>query len=847
MFNLYASKIYKALRYPLWAVIPAQIVFGMLAVLFLLLFLFPKPTPAATDITQGEALGLFLMVMAVNTWCIFAWMFYLLQLKKITPPMTLANAEEYIRRGGEINFADYVSLAAGRALHRGAVIARKKNIALSPIVMLHALIQERRSDFIFSRLLINKVEFAKSVEVIANSQYERKPEEPMCGAECTVVLTEAMKRGVNSENVFLSFSNLFSAVVGTDKTIQRLFFDFGVKKEDVFAVAEWAEDYSNEYGKPMPFAANFTGVKGLADDWVYGYTPTLDTYGKEVAVRSVQSEEHMHVLARTEEIEEIETILARSGKNNIVLVGESGVGKTSIVYGFAQKVYTGMTRPELMHKRVFQLDVSMVLARSKDASSAIDLFGKILTECMRAGNVILVIENIHNVVGPQQKEEVGAVDISGVLLPYLQSERFQMIATTDHASYHSNIERTPSLASAFEKEEVREMNEEQTLLILEDITPKLERKHRLFLSYYALYEAVNASGSFIQNVPFPEKAISLLTETLAYVSSHTTAGKVVTQDHVTEVISKKTGIPLGRIEGEEKAKLLNMEELLHKRIIGQNEAIVEISSALRRIRSGITERKRPIGTFLFLGPTGEGKTESSKAVAAVYFGSDERMIRLDMTEYQSADSINRLIGNVDTGTEAQFSNLVRENPFSIVVLDELEKSHPNVQNLFLQVLDEGRLTDAFQKKVSFRNTIIIATSNAGSEFIREYVKTGQDTAGIQAKLFEHLLKGNIFKPEFMNRFDAIVVFSPLMLDEIKQVAVLMLEGLKKRMEERGYVLVLPDETIETIAKNGFDADFGARAMRRFIQENVENRIAERIIKAEYQPGDTITLTPADIV
>ena len=815
--------------------------------LFLLLFLFPKPTPAATDLTQSETLGLFLVIVAVNIWCIFAWVFYLLQLKKLTPPMTLANAEDFIRRGGDINFADYVSLAAGRALHRAAVIAQKKNITLSPIVMLYALIQEKRSDFIFSRLLINKTEFVKSVEVIANSQHERKPEEPMCGVECNTVLSAALARGVASENVFLSFSNLFSGVVGADKTIQRLFFDFGVKKEDVFAVAEWAEDYSNEYNKPVPFSANFTGVKGLADDWVYGYTPTLDAYGKEIAVHSVQSEQHMHILARKEEIEGIEMILARSGKNNVVLVGESGVGKTSIVYGFAQKVFTGVIRPELMHKRVFQLDVNMVLARSKDASSSIELFEKILTECERAGNVILVVENIHDVVGPQRKEEVSAVDISGILIPFLQSERFQMIATTDHASYHSNIERTPSLASAFEKEEVREMTEEQTLLILEDITPKLERKHGVFLSYYALYEAVNASGSFIQNVPFPEKAISLLTETIAYVSAHPTAGKVMTQDHVTEVISKKTGIPLGRIEGEEKAKLLNMEELLHKRIIGQHEAIVEISSALRRIRSGITERKRPIGTFLFLGPTGVGKTETSKALAAVYFGSDERMIRLDMTEYQSADSINRLIGNADTGTEAQFANLVRENPFSIIVLDELEKAHPNVILLFLQVLDEGRLTDAFQKKVSFRNTIIIATSNAGSEFIREYVKTGQESAAIQTKLFEHLLKGNIFKPEFMNRFDAIVVFEPLKLDEVKQVAVLMLEGLRKRMEDRGYVLVLPDETIEAIAIKGFDADFGARAMRRFIQENVENRIAERIIKAEYQPGDTITLTPADIV
>ena len=847
MVDFSTSEMHKAVRYPLWMVIPAQIIFGLFAVLFLLLFLFPKANPAVGDLTQSESLGLFLVFVTVNVWCIFFWMFYLMRLRRAKPPMPPAAAVEYVSTGATVNFAEYCDFDAMRVLARAAVLAKKKNIAISPVVFLFALIKEHRADFIFLRLLINKAEFEKSVEVIVNSQYTRTPEEHMCGVECDAVLTEALSRSAAHAGMYIVYSDLFSAVVASDKTIQRLFFDFGVKKEDIYNVAHWGEKYNKEYEVTPPFADNFRNVKGLADDWVYGYTPTLNAYGKEVAVRSVRSEEHMHILMRKEEAEEIETILARSGKNNVVLVGESGVGKTSIVQGFAQRVYLGTTQPSLQHKRVFELDVSLVLARARDSSTAIDLFEKLLTECERAGNIILVIDNIHNFVGPQHREEVGAIDISGILIPHLQSDRFQMIAVTDHASYHTNIERVPPLAVLFEKVQVRELNEEQTLTILEDITPKLERRHGLLISYYALWEAVSASGSFIQNIPFPEKAISLLTETLSFVASHPIAGKVVTQDHVTEIISKKTGIPLGRIEGDEKAKLLNMEELLHKRIISQHEAIVQIASALRRIRSGITERKRPIGTFLFLGPTGVGKTETAKALAAVYFGAEERMIRLDMTEYQSADSINRLIGNVDTQTEAQFANEVRANPFSIVVLDELEKAHPNILNLFLQVLDEGRLTDAFQKKVSFRNTIIIATSNAGSEFIREYVKSGQDTAVIQMKLFEHLLKGNTFKPEFMNRFDAIIVFKPLVQDEVKQVAALMLTDLKKRLEQKGYVFQLADDALEAIAQKGFDVDFGARAMRRFIQEHVENKIADKIIKGEYLEGDTITVIAADII
>ncbi|MBI1754980.1 ATP-dependent Clp protease ATP-binding subunit, partial [Candidatus Azambacteria bacterium] len=611
-------------------------------------------------------------------------------------------------------------------------------------------------------------------------------------------------------------------------------------------VIVWEEAYYKEYALPKPFLANFMRVKGLADDWVYGYTPTLNVYGREIAVRSVESEAHMHILARGEEIDEVETILARSGKNNVVLVSESGVGKTSVALGFAQRIFYGTTLSQLKHKRVFQLDVNLVLARAKDSASAIALFDTILSEAHRAGNVILVLDNIHHVVGPQRREGIGAVDISSVLIPYLQSDTFQMIALTDFASYHSHIERVPSLATLFEKVEVREFSEEQTLLVLEDMTPRLERRHHLFISYWALAEAVAASGSFIQNIPFPEKAISLLTETLAYVSTHKLFGNVVTQDHVTEVVSKKTSIPLGRIEGEEKAKLLNLEGLLHQRIIAQDEAIGQIASAMRRIRSGISERKRPIGTFLFLGPTGVGKTETAKALAAVYFGSEERMIRLDMTEYQSADSIHRLIGNADTETSAQFANAVRENPFSIVVLDELEKSHPNVQNLFLQVLDEGRLTDVFQKKVSFRNTIIIATSNAGSEFIREYVKTGQNMGVVQTRLAEYLLKNNIFKPEFLNRFDATVVFSPLKIEEIKQVAALMLGDLRVRLEKKGYVFQYNDEALDAIAQKGYNPEFGARELRRFVQEAVENKIADKIIKGEYRQGDTISLAELSI-
>lgn len=847
-FDLHTSAAYKAVHYPVRIVIPGQMLFTFLSILFLLFFIFPKQHIASTDFSQSDWLGLFLIVLSVNVWFLFSWMFYLMRLKHIDAGQPLDGVANYVEKGGEVNVADYLDFESVKLFYRAIVYAKHKNIALSPIVLLYVFLENKRSDFIFSRLLINKEDFAKSVEIIVSSQFQLNPNETMYGAEFTALCAALLAYAGKKRYRFITIDIILSGIIMQDRTIQKLFFDFHVKKDDVLKVAEWEEHYHFEHGTTKPFTSNFTGVKGLADDWVYGYTPTLDSYAHDIAVHSLESAEHTHIHAKDEQISQVETILAQSGRNNVVLIGEAGVGKKSVVQGLAQRILYGSTLASLKHKRLVQLDVNMLLARSRDGATAIALFDKILTEAERAGNIILVIDNLHQIIGPQRAEQLGAVDFSGVLIPHLQSDTFQLIALTDHASFHSHIEAVQSVAVLLSKVEVPELDEEQSLFILEDIAPKLERSSGMFISYYALAEVISASASFIQSAPFPEKAISLLSEVLSYVSTHKqVAGVIVTQDHVMEVISKKTGIPLGRIEGEEKAKLLNMEELLHQRIVGQHEAIKQVSSALRRIRSGITERKRPIGTFLFLGPTGVGKTETAKALASVYFGSDEHMIRLDMTEYQEATSINRLIGNADTQTEAQFSNKIRENPFSLVVLDELEKAHPNVLNLFLQILDEGRLTDAFQKHVSFKNTIIIATSNAGAEFIREYVKTGQNPGAIQMMLLDHLMKTSMFKPEFLNRFDATIVFQPLTLDDAKQITKLMLTNLVVRLENKGFKVVLEDTLLNKIAEQGFDPVFGARELRRFIQEKLENTVADRIIKEEYKEGDTITLTALDIV
>lgn len=846
MFNLYSAKIHRAVRYPIYVVIPAQILFFMLAVLFLLFWIFPAPQSMAGGLTEEMALSAFLILTAVNIWLVLLWMFYSARLKNIAPPSSPEEAAERLKNGENLNLADYLDLESARVMERAIHFARRKNIALSSAVILHSLLKSKRTDFIFRRLLVNKDEFQKSVEVIADSQFRLNPEEIMYSKEFEAIMNSALSFAARRQNKFLVASDIFSALMETDKTIQRLFFDFGVKKEDLLNVALWEERYYDDYAVLPSFTSNFTKIKGIADDWAYGYTPTLDVYSRRVAVNSKEAKDHMHILARQPQIDQLETILAKSGKNNAVLVGEAGVGKKSVIAGFAQSIFNGDCMPQLTRKKVVQLDMNLLLARSRDQASAVALVDKVLQECLGAGNIILIIEDIHNFIGPQRREELGALDISGVLLPYLRSDMFQLIGLTDNKGYHSNIEAVSSVSVALEKIDVPELTEEETMWVLEDIAPKLERRLGILISYYALFEVVNSASSFIQNTPFPKKAVELLAEVLSFASSKKTFGSVVTQDHVTEVISRKTGIPLGRIEGEEKSKLLNMEALLHERIVGQDTAIRQVSEALRRVRAGIGEKKRPIGTFLFLGPTGVGKTETAKALAAVYFGSEERMIRLDMTEYQSADSVNRLIGNLDTDTSAQFADSIREHPFSLVVLDELEKSHPNVQNLFLQILDEGRLTDVFQRHISFKNTIIIATSNAGADFIHQFVAVGRNIAALPEKLIEHLYTTRLFKPEFLNRFDGVIVFEPLKADEVKQIAALMLDGLRARLEKKGYILKVSGELTEVVAKSGFNQSFGARELRRVIQNKIENTIAERILKGEYKEGDTITLTEADI-
>lgn len=379
-------------------------------------------------------------------------------------------------------------------------------------------------------------------------------------------------------------------------------------------------------------------------------------------------------------------------------------------------------------------------------------------------------------------------------------------------------------------------------MVLENLTPVLEKRYKLFVSYPALREIISLSKRFMSSLTFPKKAIDLLDETMIYAKK-VAKENVVLPKHVAKVIKDKTQVPVGEMDVKEKAILLNLENLIHERIINQEQAVKEVASALRRARAEVQVRSAPMGNFLFLGPTGVGKTETSKALAAIYFGSESKMIRLDMSEFQDTKDIPRLIGS--PGEEGYLTTKVRENPFSIILLDEVEKAHPNILNLFLQVLDEGFLTDGLGRKVDFKSSIIIATSNAGYQIILQVLAEKTDWSAVKKKLLDYVFEKAIFRPEFINRFDAVVVFSPLSKEHLLKIAELMLQKLKKNMEQKGIKFLITSPLKEKIVELSYDITFGAREMKRVIQDRVEDILAQALLSGALKRGNTVEIDPAE--
>ena len=635
-------------------------------------------------------------------------------------------------------------------------------------------------------------------------------------------------------------------------------------------------------------------------------TPTLNQYSRDLTQLAKEGGLDP-VIGREEEMQRVIQILSRRSKNNPCLIGEPGVGKTAVVEGLAQNIVSGMVPDSVLNKRVVTLDLSGMVAGSKYRGEFEERIKKVLAEVKKAGNILLFIDELHTIIGAGGAE--GAIDASNILKPSLARGEIQLIGATTIEEYRKYIEKDAALERRFQPVTVEEPDEEQAVAILTGLRPQYEAHHHVKITDEGIRAAVQMSERYINDRNLPDKAIDLMDEAASRVrlgsfktpkqmketeqrireldiileeavrglrlgdakaareekeellkrhakqikKYHKDAEKkepLVNENEIAEVVSSWTKIPVKKLTADESAKLAKLEKTLHKRVIGQEEAVSAVAKAVRRGRVGLKDPNRPIGSFLFLGPTGVGKTEISKALAEAVFGNEQAMIRVDMSEYMEKHSVSKMVGSppgyVGYDEGGQLSEKVRRNPYSVVLFDEIEKAHPDVFNILLQVLDDGHITDAQGRKVDFKNTIIIMTSNAGAQSIVSPKHLGFGSQDDEKQNYEYMKQGvmeevrRIFKPEFLNRIDETIVFHALTKEDMKQIVTLLAKTLVERCRTQMEIeLHIRDSVKAYIVETAYDPKYGARPLRRMIQSKIEDALAEEILAGRIKRGGRV--------
>lgn len=636
----------------------------------------------------------------------------------------------------------------------------------------------------------------------------------------------------NLKGTYITPSDIFASYILLTEDKTRLLFNKDLKKEEFLQIVLWARTRFMQEEFPRSDKVEFWG-EGIAESWVTGWTIETDKFMFDLTSEALRGKPL--ILGRVKEFEEL--IEAMYKGKSALLVGEVGSGRREIAETLAFESFVGNLRGSLYHQRLYQLLVDALIAGTENAGQLEQRLDEIIAEVSHAGNIIIFLPSFENILGSSSFH----LDLSGVLTPYIEKGAIRIIGTITEGAYKKFVEGRKTFVNNLEIIRVDEPDESTAMHMLFKKSEDLEIS-KTKISYKAIASSLKYSKKYLPDRVLPGAAVTLLKDVIA--AGNVSGKTIVEEKDVIAKVEEKTNIAIGKPEGKEKQLLLNLEGEMHKRIIGQSEAVSAISEALRRIRSGLSEENKPI-SFLFMGPTGVGKTETAKTLAKLYFGGEGKMIRLDMSEYSGDDSLKRLLGSMSGESESggELTDQIRDNPFSLVLLDEFEKASPQILNLFLQILDDGRLTDNNGRTVSFANAIIIATSNAGSEFIREEVEKGTKVdKKFQQELLELLQKQNIFKPELLNRFDGTIIFKPLGEAEIKQVAELLLTELKDKMQEQDITVSFDDKIIEKIVKEGFDREFGARPIGRYIQDNIGDPIAKKLLKDEIKRGDKITVS-----
>jgi ATP-dependent Clp protease ATP-binding subunit ClpC len=575
---------------------------------------------------------------------------------------------------------------------------------------------------------------------------------------------------------------------------------------------------------------------GIARDWSFGYVPLLTRFGQNISEQIARGGQlSVELEAHTQALDQLVNTFGSNGRQNIALVGPAGVGKTTIIHAFAERLLDATAKlPEsLKFRQVFILDASSLISAAPGRGELENLIMQVLGEAYNAKNIIICLDNAQLFF----EDGVGSVDLSNVLLPVLEAGRLRMILTMDEQRFLQIGQRNPALINALNRISIGAANKEETIAVMQDQLLITEFQRKVTYMYQALEEAYRLSERYVHDLAMPGRAIKLMESAASYSDDG-----FVTAASVQKTIEQTMDIKVGVASGEdERDKLLHLEDLIHKRMINQTRAVGVVSDALRRARAGVRNQNRPIGTFLFLGPTGVGKTELAKALADVYFGGEARMIRLDLNEYVRSEDVTRLIADGADDPTSLTAQAMKQ-PFSVVLLDEIEKAHPNVLTTLLQLLDEGILRDIKNREISFRDTIVIATSNAGADRIREYIERGYQLEQFESQFVDELISSNQFRPEFLNRFDEIVTFRPLSKGELVQVIDLILAGINKTLAlQKVKVSVAQDAKLFLVDK-GYDPRLGARPMRRVVQRAVENTVAKQMLSGSVAPGSTIEIS-----
>jgi len=706
-----------------------------------------------------------------------------------------------------------------------------------------------------------------------------------------IALKEARRLGHN----YIGTEHLLLALIREGESVAiRILMDLGADPQKLL----------NDMVKML--TENSPGIKGeIKSSFGDNDTPTLNQFGRDLTEMAREAK-FDPIIGRDKEIERVIQILSRRTKNNPCLIGEPGVGKTAIAEGLAQKIVAGNIPELLKDKRVVTLDLSSMVAGAKYRGEFEERLKKAMDEVRKAGNVILFIDEMHTIIGAGAAE--GAIDAANILKPALSRGEIQVIGATTLDEYRKYIEKDAALERRFQPITIGEPTKEEAIEILKGIRDKYEAHHGVKITDDALEAAVKLSDRYITDRFLPDKAIDLIDEASSkarlaaftappdlkdleeqiermakekedaikmqefekaaairdkekalreefektkseWQQSNQSRTNIVTAEEIADIVASWTGIPVKRLAEEETERLMKLEEELHKRVIGQDEAVKAVSKAIRRGRVGLKDPKRPIGTFIFLGPTGVGKTELSKALAEALFGDEKAMIRIDMSEYMEKFSVSRLVGSppgyVGYEEGGQLTEKVRRKPYSVLLFDEIEKAHPDVFNILLQILEDGRLTDSQGRVADFRNTVIIMTSNIGGRMITEPKRIGFAAMEDKARDYEEM-KNNVmselkktFRPEFLNRIDDIIVFHPLDEENIKAIVGIMTDVLVKRLGQNTIKLEVADEAKQFIAKKGFDPVFGARPLRRAIQSMIEDKLAEKILEGTIKEGDKV--------